>query len=229
MTKNEIVDWIRNNYLPIQLATATETMEQHVDTTIRYWNTHSAYSILRNVDVSYTDKFKEVPTDIKTVVEVMPNDFQDDYFANHPMYILLGYVTLDRFTQDFILISNTYEAYRRFLNADFKWNFQRTEDPAVGGTIYFQNIPRAVTKMTINGLKRILPEEDIKDEHILEWILEYSRALVEISEGVILRKSGMIGIQNDGTDLVQEGTTKVDALQERLRQEARWAVLATRI
>ena len=171
----------------------------------------------------------EIDTNMKNVAEVYPNDMKDDYFANHPMYVLLGYVTLDRFTQDFILVANTYEAYRRFLNAEFKWDFVRsTEGPKTKGRLYFQNIAGGVTKMAVVGMKRIEEGEDVKDQFILDWILSYSQALVKMTEGIVLRKAGMIGITNDGSDFVTEGQTEAGELKERLRQEGRWSILAGR-
>ena len=76
--------------------------------------------------------------------------------------------------------------------------------------------------------KRITNTETIQDEYILDWILNYSKALLKIIEGNTLRKSDIIGIKNDGADLVNEGVTDKKELQESLGRDSRWVCLARR-
>lgn len=65
-------------------------------------------------------------------------------------------------------------------------------------------------------------EEDIKSEHILNWLLYYVKALVQIAEGNTLRKAGSIGIKNDGDQLMSEGREAKKDLEKKLEIEGRW-------
>jgi hypothetical protein len=170
----------------------------------------------------------QLDSDIKTVVKVYPSTMRETFFSDHPMWVLLGFITLDRHTQDLMQLTHTYEGYRIYLGTDFRWKWERSTDSDVGGWLYLQNTPRDSSNVAVVGLKRILENEDIADEFILDWILQYTKALVQIMEGNVLRKGQIIGIQQDGQNLLDEGLRLKEELQERLKKEARWAMLAIR-
>ena len=50
-----------------------------------------------------------------------------------------------------------------------------------------------------------------------------------MKEGNILRKSGLINLKNDGTELIQENEARWKEWKEELQKDARWVSLAQRI
>lgn len=228
MTKKQIKDWIVNEFKPVKLATPYEgVIDQQIDNAIRYFNTHSAVKIVRMKDYN-NEKALRLDADIKTVVQCYPSTLEKAVLSSHPMWALLGLLTLDRYTADIMLLQHTFGGYSIYVGHDFRWKFVRSEDPTEGGWLYVQSVPRGTQKLAIVGLKRIMPDEDIKDEFVLDWILRYSKALVKVMEGNTLRKAQMLGIQNDGESLVTEGKEEIRVLQRKLKQEGLWAVLAKR-
>jgi len=227
MTKAQIRDWIINEFRPVKLATPPSVIDQQIDNAIRYFNTHSAYKIARMYDYNKQSAIQLGP-EIKTVVQCYPSTMEKTVLSSHPMWALLGLLTLDRYTADIMLLYHTFGGYSIYVGHDFRWKFIRSESPVEGGWLYVQEVPREADKLAVIGLKRILSNEDIKDEFILDWILKYSKALVKVIEGNTLRKAQIIGIQNDGEDLVSEGKQEVEKLQKKLKQEGLWAVLAKR-
>lgn len=232
MTREQIRDWIVQSFLPDKLSLPYSTMDLVIDNSITYWNTHSAYKIVRMVDSpavgSGARGATQITEEIKTVVKVYPSAMQEELFSNHPMWVLLGFITLDKYTQDLMLLSNTFEGYRIYLGNDFRWKWIRSDDSTKGGWLHVQEVPRNATKLAVVGTKRVLAGEDIKDEFIFNWIREYARAMTKIYEGSVLRKGQIIGINNDGGDLVREGKEEKKELEEKLRLEARWLFMAIR-
>jgi hypothetical protein len=123
-------------------------------------------------------------------------------------------------------MSEAFRNYRYYIGTDFHFYFDRNHNPdgtnQFGGYLYLTNLPQNTTKIAVVGTKRILPNEDITSEYLLEWILEYSKAQVKMFEGNTLRKSDAIGVKNDGQSLMTEGKEAVEALQKRLQEEGRW-------
>jgi hypothetical protein len=230
MTKTEIRNWLIQEFQPLTLATDNTTIDQIVDNAIRYWNTHSAYKIIRMLEVSDVvgDQMLEVPIDIKTVANCYPSVLRQNLLSDHPMWVLLNFVTLNMYSRDLMQVEHAYNGYKIYLGEDFRWKFLRSEDPAVKGSLFLQKIPRDSSRVAVVGAKRIVDGEDIKSEHILDWILYYAKALLRITEGNTLRKAGTIGVTNDGNELVNEGKDEIVNLQTRLKEEGRWLLFAKR-
>ena len=93
------------------------------------------------------------------------------------------------------------------------------------GTINYETGEWSITAWD-NGLSTAIAtfrhEDEIKSEHILNWILYYSKALVQIIEGNTLRKASAIGITNDGDSLKSEGYEEKKNLEKQLAVEGRW-------
>jgi len=228
MKTTEIVDWVKTEFHPLTLATPDATLVQLASNALRYWNTHSAYKATRMYNYASPAVTCTIDTDIKTVVSVYPSVLTENLFSDHPMWVLLGFITLDKWTQDLMLLSHTYEGYKIYLGSDFRWTFERSGDPSVGGKIYIQNAPTDATKLMVVGTKRIVENEDIKDEFIIDWLLNYTKSLVKMAEGNTLRKAGTIGLPNDGEQLVTEGKEEATTLQDKLRKEGVWMLGAMR-
>ena len=90
------------------------------------------------------------------------------------------------------------------------------------------NLTHEVTAVCVVGSRRIFPDEDITQEHILDWLLSYSKALLKQAEGNLLRKSDVIGVKNDGQQLYDEGEREKKELEERLALEGRWTAFPVR-
>jgi hypothetical protein len=73
-----------------------------------------------------------------------------------------------------------------------------------------------------------MPDEDVVSSYLLDFLLFYTKALVKINEGNILRKSSIVGINNDGQALVTEGKEEKKDLEEKLMRESRWCVIGRR-
>jgi hypothetical protein len=69
---------------------------------------------------------------------------------------------------------------------------------------------------------------DIKNEYVLDWILQYSRALLKITEGRLLRKGDIISVKNDGQELVNEGEKEKEKCEHKLSVDGRWFAFARR-
>lgn len=228
MKKLQMRNWIYSEFAPSTLSIGADVIDQQIDNTVRYWNTHSAFKYTYMADYSQ-ENFISVPVGMKNVVKVYPSVLEDSLLQNTPMGMLLGFVTLDSMTTDLIMTIQAMEGYRVYMGQDFRWRFERSELPdTVGGKLYVQSVPRATTKLAIVGLKRIVGDEEISDEFILDWVLKYALALCKVKEGNILRKAQIIGIQNDGQAMLDEGLKSVEELQLSLSQQAQWALLASR-
>jgi len=220
--------WIANEFLPLNLITPTATLEQMLENAIRYWNTHSGYKVSSMVAYAPGTKRVQLSPEFKSVVTVYPNTTTTWIWNDHPLWTLLGITVLDSVTTDLIMMSEAFRNYRIYVGTDFRWVYEKSDDPTVGGYLYCINVPNGVTGLYVLGTKRITKTENIKNEYILDWLLRYWKALVKQVEGNTLRKAGIIDIKNDGDTLVREGIDEMHKLQETLARDSRWVVLAKR-
>lgn len=231
MKRDEIREWIVASFEPVSLSIKSTTIDQVVELSIAYWNTHSAHKIVKMFTLAPNTAGNgaiQLDNEIKSVVHCYPSTMTESLFSDHPMWVLLGFISLDRYTQDLMLLSHTFEGYRIYLGDDFRFKFERAMDSETGGWLFYQKAPMGASKIAVVGTKRIIPSEDITNEFIYNWIRQYARAIVKMYEGAILRKATIIGIQNDGQDLVTEGKEEKKELEEQLRKEARWLMCAVR-
>jgi hypothetical protein len=228
MTKADIVSWLSTEFQPLTLATPTTTIEQLVDNTFRYWNTHSAYKIVQMVTAPGENGRVQLQKEIKSVVSVIPDRVTTWIFRDHPLWTLLGITILDNVTSDLILLGEAYRAYRNYIGAQMRWKFEKSDDPSVGGYLYSAGIPKEATRVYVVGTRRIYTDEDIVSEHVLNWVLYYAKALLKQVEGNTLRKSDIIGVKNDGQQLYEEGQSEMKDLQEQLRLDGRWVAFIRR-
>ena len=229
MTK--YVDWIKKEFSPLQLIIAQEddtVIEQQVENAIRYWNTHSAYKISQVYDYSGSDSRVQLNAAFKTVVDVLPTAAATYIWSSHPLWTLVGITVLDNVTTDLIMMSEAFRNYRIYVGTNFRFAYQRSDDPTVGGYLYCTNVPASASSLLVVGTKRITKNEDIKSQYILDWILYYSKALVKQIEGNVLRKTKIIDTPLDGQELLQEGRDEVKDLQERLHRDSRWVLMMKR-
>jgi hypothetical protein len=162
------------------------------------------------------------------VVQVWPSSDTTWILKDHPLWSMLGVQILDNVTGDLIMMAEAFRNYRIYVGTDFRWTFEKTEAPLEGGYLYMRNVPSGVSHVAVVGTKRIIPGESIKQEYILDWVLDYSKALLKEIEGNTLRKSGIIDIKNDGGDLVREGIEKQKELKEQLSRDGRWVAIVKR-
>lgn len=229
MTKAEVREWIYNEFSPTRLSIGATVIDQQYDNAVRYWNTHSAYKFPKMINYDGSSNFVTLTTDIKNVVQVYPSVMQEELFSNHPMWALLGFITLDKYTSDLIMLSQAFEGYRIYLGTDFRYKYVRsTDQDNTPGQLYLQNVPRGAYKLAVVGLKWILPSEEVTDGFILNWLMYYQLSLCKAKEGNVLRKADIIGVQNDGQRMLDEGLEEAKILQETLAKESRWALLAAR-
>ena len=230
MERADVLSWLEAEFAPLTLATPDATIFQIVENAIRYWNTHSAYKISRVYDYDSTNsKYRiQMDTDFKNVVEVYPTGSTSWIWNDHPMFSLLGLTILDNVTSDLILMSEAFRNYKTYVGTKFSWHFEKSNDASVGGYLYVDNMQSSATNLFVVGTKRIRSTDSIEDDYILDWILNYSKALLQQIEGNTLRKADIIGIRNDGADMITEGKQRQDELKESLAKEGRWACLAAR-
>ena len=231
MTKQEIVQWIKNEFgvLRGSLTTPDDVIEQCIDNAIRYWNTHSGFKVTRMYQYQMETKRIQVDPEIKMVVKVIPNMTTTWVFQDLPLWTLLGTALLDNVTSDLILMGEAFRTYKKYLGAEFAWVFEKSDDPSQGGYLYVIGMPPNATKVCVVGTKRIVPGENIVNQYILDWILSYSKALVKMVEGNALRKAEIIGAKSDGQALYDEGKDEKKYLEDQLVQEGRWVALVKRI
>jgi hypothetical protein len=227
-TNSFILDWVKNEFSPLTLATPDETIYQQINNAIRYWNTHSGYKCSSVVEVNTGDHRVQLDSEFKSVVQVWPTQNTEWILNDHPMWSLLGITILDNVTTDLIIMSEAFKNYRQYVGTNFSWTFERSNDPAVGGYLYYEHVPSKNTALFVIGTKRITDNENIEDDYILDWLLYYTLALVRIIEGNTLRKSGIVDIKNDGQEQLDQGKGEKEELQKRLFQESKWVALAKR-
>jgi len=166
--------------------------------------------------------------DFKLVTNIYPAVTPQLLWQDNTLWKLFGITILDNVTSDLIMMTQAFQNYQLYVGTDFRWTWNPAEDPDEMGVVYYTNNPVQNSLFCIVGAKRILPNEDIKSEHILDWLLYYCKALVKMCEGNMLRKGDIIGVRNDGQVMFDEGKEEKDALQEKLAQEGRWLAMAHR-
>lgn len=225
---DKYVDWIRNEFKPLTLITPLVSIKQCIENAIRYWNTHSAYKISKVYDYSPGTPRVQLDPEFKGVVDVIPTKVAEHIWSSHPLWTLVGITVLDNVTTDLIMMSEAFRNYRIYVGTNFRWVYKRSEEPTVGGFLYCVNIPNNTSSLLAIGTKRITKNEDIKSQYILDWILQYSKALVKQIEGNTLRKTTIIDTPLDGQALIDEGREDVKELQESLQRDARWVIFMKR-
>lgn len=226
---DKYLTWIKAEFAPLALVTPDASLKQCLENAIRYFNTHSAYRVSTMLDYAAGTRRVQVPVDFKQVAAVYPSRSTTWIWNDHPMWSLLGVMVLDNYTTDMILMSEAFRNYRIYVGTNFRWVFEPSNDPTVGGYLYCVNLPNGTGGVYILGTKRITKSEDIKDEFINDWLLRYLKALVKQVEGNTLRKANMIlpgGV--DGQQIVDEGLQEAEKLQEDLAVEGRWIAFCRR-
>jgi hypothetical protein len=229
MTK--YVNWIKKEWEPLQLITAQvddTVIEQQVENAIRYWNTHSAYKISGIYNYAPGTKRIQLSKEFKGVVDVLPTTATEYLWNNHPLWTLTGITVLDNVTTDLILMTEAFRSYKIYVGTNFRFAYQKSDDPAAGGYLYCVNVPNGTSTVYVVGTKRITENEDITNSYILDWILYYAKALVKQIEGNALRKTAIIDTPLDGQTLVDEGREEQKALKEALQKDSRWVIFMKR-
>ena len=169
-TKQSIVNWIKAEFSPLQLATPDATLEQQIDNAIRYWNTHSAHRISGIYSYASTQKRVQLHNYFKSIAQVMPTVDTTWILRDHPMWTMLGITVLDNLTTDLIVMGQSFKNYRIYAGADMRWHFEMSQDPTVGGYLYIVNLPTNATSVCVVGTRRIASAEDIDSDYIKDWI-----------------------------------------------------------
>ncbi len=224
-----MVQWIATEFSPLILATPFETLRQIVSNTFRYWNSHAAYRLIGMYDFSSTGGLIEVSNRYKTVVQVWPNISVPSTWVSFPAWNLLGISVLDNISSDMIIMTEAFRNYRQYVSANLQFTFTPGATLADTGMLFVQNWPQGATKACVVGTQRFMYDDDIIDEYVLDWMFNYSKALVKIQEGNTLRKSSIINVSNDGQQLVDEGVKEKEDLQQKLAEEGRWVIFGQRI
>jgi hypothetical protein len=226
MTK--YLTWLKNEFKPLTLITPDITLEQQVENAIRYWNTHSAYKVGSVYDYTPGTKRVQLSAEFKSVVDVIPTKTTTWIWNDHPLWTLTGITVLDNVTTDLIMMSEAFRNYRIYVGTNFRWTFQRSDDPTVGGYLYCINVPSGVQSVFVTGTKRVTKDEDIKIDYVQDWILYYSKALLKQIEGNTLRKTAVIDMPIDGQAIVDEGREDQKTLQEQLFRDGMWCAFIRR-
>jgi hypothetical protein len=226
--KSKYLSWITAEFQPRTLAVPQTTVEQMIDNAVRYWNTHSAYRISQMV--TYTAGARmQLSNEFKDVVTVYPNRTANWIWNEFPTWSLAGVAVLDNVRTDLILATEAFKTFNIYVGADFRWFWEPDHDnPSSGGHLYTRNVPTGTDGFFVVGTKRILPADNIKSEHINDWILYYTKALVKMAEGHAIRATKIVLPGIDGQELFNEGKFERDELQKKLAQDGRWVVLARR-
>jgi hypothetical protein len=225
---SKYLEWIANEFAPLELATPEETLCQLLENAIRYWNTNSAYKISQVYAYPSATKRVQISNEFKVVAQVYPTLTTTYIWNDHPLWTLMGITVLDNVTSDLILMSEAFRNYRQYVGTDFRWMYEKSADPDVGGYLYAVNVPAGCSSLFCVGTKRILQAEDIKNEYILDWIYRYWKSLVKQVEGNTLRKGAIVGVVTDGQVLVDEGKEEAAELKEELQINGRWLTFALR-
>jgi hypothetical protein len=228
LNRDTIIFWLKGEFAPIALATSDITIGQKVDNAFRYWNSHSALRIAEMYDVNMATVRIQLSTRMSTVAQVKPSVNTMLMPQDSPIRSLLGISVVDYMTPDLIQLYAAYQMYSTFMSTTLKWTVEDSLDPSVGPTLYLSNVPQGATALCVIGTRRFDSTDNITEEHTLDWILKYSKALVKQTEGNALRKTGLIDVKNDGQALVDEGKQEQKELEDALALEGRWLTFAER-
>jgi hypothetical protein len=158
MTISEIMQWVRQEFEPVELATSEETIYQITKNAIRYWNTHSAFPVCKMFPANTGTASIQMTPDYKNVVQVYPATTPDWILQNYPLWSLLGITVIDNLTSDLIMLSEAFRNYRYYMGTDFKFTYQKSDNPTVGGVLYLTNLPGPTSTVCCIGTKRIVTD-----------------------------------------------------------------------
>jgi hypothetical protein len=195
MLKNEILDWVTQEFQPISLATPDDTISQIIDNSIRYWNTHSAFPIVKMFPCSQVTIALPLSSDFKSVVKVYPATVPDWVLQNYPLWTLLGITIIDNLTSDLVLLSEAYRNYTYYIGTDFHFHFEKSDNPAVGGKLYLSNLPNPTTAICVVGTKRIINGKVTLPITGNSGTLEY----VPIEAGSVILTNGTLTYTENGS------------------------------
>lgn len=228
--KAKYITWIKQEFQPRTLAIPDESIGQMVDNAVRYWNTHSAYKISQMVTYGTGQVRAQLSPAFKSVAVVHPNKNANFIWNEFPTWSLAGISVLDNIRTDLVLATEAFRTFNIYAGANFRWWMEENhDDPTQGGWLYCKNVPSGTSALYVIGTKRILPTDEIDSQHINDWLLYYTKALVKQAEGHALRAAGLVLPGDvDGQQLYTEGVTEAKFLQEELQKSARWVVFAKR-
>lgn len=224
----DIISWVKTEFYPVLIATPDDAIFQFIQNAKRYFNTHSSYPISQMFDAQSGTPYIQLSTSYKNVHQIWPATQPDWILANYPVWSLLGITVIDNLTSDLIMLGEAYKNFRYYMGTDFKWYFQKSDDPSIGPKVYLSNLPTGTSRVCVLGSYRIVDNTDVTSEHILNWLLYYVKALTKVAEGNTLRKATAIDVKNDGQELYNEGKDEIQKLQEQIAQEGRWVSLCRR-
>jgi len=227
MTKSDLVAYVKTAFNPLTLSLPDDVISLLISRCIQYWNVNSAHRILKMYDTSTTPITTDI--DFKDVCEVYPSAAATAILMADPTWQLLGIQVMSTISSDFVALNEAYKNYLAYFGADFRWTYEPSQDPSVGGTLYLQRLPIGASAVAVVGTKRILDDEDITSEYILDWLQRAVIAQVRMFEGNILRKADIIGVKNDGSEMISEGKEEWEALRQELAVNSRWFALGKRI
>lgn len=165
MNDSEILSYIKTEFSPVQLATPDDTILQIIGNAKRYWNSHSAFAVVRMFPTSGAITLQagatscgrvQLTPDYKQVVKVYPSTTPDWILGNYPLWSLLGITIIDNLSSDLIMLSEAFRNYRYYIGTDFHFTYQKSNDPGIGGYLYTTNLPTETTNICVIGTKRIL-------------------------------------------------------------------------
>src|SRR5665213_1719050 len=159
MTISEILQWVRQEFEPVELATSDGTILQMIKNSIRYWNTHSAFPVCRMFPALTSTPSIRMTPDYKNVIQVYPATTPDWILQNYPLWSLLGITVIDNLTSDLIMLSEAFRNYRYYMGTDFKFTYQKSDNPTIGGVLYLTNLPGPTSTVCCIGTKRIVTDE----------------------------------------------------------------------
>ena len=158
MTINDILNWVHQEFQPVELATSDETILQIIANAIRKWNVSSAFPICRMFAATTSTVRVQMTPDFKNVVQVYPATTPDWILQNYPLWSLLGITIIDNLTSDLIMLSEAFRNYRYYMGTDFKFHFEKSDDPKIGGVLFLTNLPGPSTSIAVVGTKRIVTD-----------------------------------------------------------------------
>lgn len=210
MTNADIIEWLHSEFLPITLATPDDTLLQVIKNAKRYWNTHSAYPMLRMYAAPGTSQYSQqesnglannrirLDPDFKNVVKVYPATTPDWILQNYPLWSLLGITIIDNLTSDLIMLSEAYRNYRYYIGTDFQFKYIRSEDPQEGGWLNLVNLPSNSQSLCVIGTKRIIYDTVKVRQEGLSGTLQYA----PVSDFTFSITDGNLTYNDDGAGVL---------------------------
>ena len=106
MNVNQILIWLKTDYLPLRFSQPDEALIQGINDVIRFWNTHSGVRYLEMYPAGGNPILSfQIDPRFKNVTQVYPSAISLEIALAEPTWTLLGIQVMNYLSADLIAIN----------------------------------------------------------------------------------------------------------------------------